>query len=58
MNMLKSSGVANFTKRFVTTKMQYTEIKIPVPWGEIVGKWWGSQKQQPVLTLHGWQVKK
>ncbi|KDR12428.1 probable serine hydrolase [Zootermopsis nevadensis] len=31
------------------------EIKIPVPWGYISGKWWGPQDKQPVLAIHGWQ---
>uniref|UniRef100_A0A182VSV4 AB hydrolase-1 domain-containing protein n=1 Tax=Anopheles minimus TaxID=112268 RepID=A0A182VSV4_9DIPT len=31
------------------------EIEIPVPWGVVAGKWWGSRVQQPVLALHGWQ---
>ncbi|XP_017769189.1 PREDICTED: probable serine hydrolase [Nicrophorus vespilloides] len=33
----------------------YDEIKIPVPWGEIAGKWWGPKDVRPILTLHGWQ---
>ncbi|XP_066996708.1 probable serine hydrolase [Anabrus simplex] len=31
------------------------EIKIPVPWGYICGKWWGPRVKQPLLALHGWQ---
>ncbi|XP_012273113.1 probable serine hydrolase [Orussus abietinus] len=31
------------------------EIQIPVPWGHISGKWWGSTTQQPIVALHGWQ---
>ncbi|XP_055548089.1 probable serine hydrolase isoform X1 [Wyeomyia smithii] len=31
------------------------EIEIPVPWGTVAGKWWGSRQKQPVLALHGWQ---
>ncbi|XP_011309029.1 probable serine hydrolase [Fopius arisanus] len=29
------------------------EIKIPVPWGHVSGKWWGPKFIQPVVTLHG-----
>uniref|UniRef100_A0A0A9W4F0 Putative serine hydrolase n=1 Tax=Lygus hesperus TaxID=30085 RepID=A0A0A9W4F0_LYGHE len=29
------------------------EVRIPVPWGHIAGKWWGDRNQQPVLALHG-----
>ncbi|KAK2581509.1 hypothetical protein KPH14_005171 [Odynerus spinipes] len=31
------------------------EIQIPVPWGFISGKLWGSRDKQPILALHGWQ---
>ncbi|KAK6620266.1 hypothetical protein RUM44_006667 [Polyplax serrata] len=34
---------------------QAEEIKIPVPWGHIAGKWWGDKNQIPVVALHGWQ---
>ena len=28
-------------------------VSIDVPWGQIVGKAWGSPSGQPVLALHG-----
>ncbi|XP_011691490.1 PREDICTED: probable serine hydrolase [Wasmannia auropunctata] len=31
------------------------EIEIPVPWGKVAGKLWGSQDKQPILAMHGWQ---
>ncbi|XP_026828862.1 probable serine hydrolase isoform X2 [Ooceraea biroi] len=31
------------------------EIKIPVPWGHVSGKWWGSKSIQPIIALHGRQ---
>ncbi|XP_076168293.1 serine hydrolase-like protein isoform X2 [Ptiloglossa arizonensis] len=31
------------------------EIEIKVPWGKVAGKLWGSENQQPMLALHGWQ---
>jgi pimeloyl-ACP methyl ester carboxylesterase len=37
------------------SRTAYQEIKIPVPWGHISGKWWGPTDRKPVLTLHGWQ---
>ncbi|XP_075237684.1 putative serine hydrolase [Lycorma delicatula] len=36
-------------------EMLAKEVEIPVPWGVIKGKWWGSDKIQPVLAVHGWQ---
>lgn len=36
-------------------KREWEEIKIPVPWGHIAGKWWGPRNKQPILALHGWQ---
>lgn len=34
---------------------QPEEVKIPVPWGHISGKWWGRKDVRPILALHGWQ---
>lgn len=31
------------------------EVEIPVPWGFVAGKWWGSRLKQPILAIHGWQ---
>ncbi|XP_055843596.1 probable serine hydrolase [Episyrphus balteatus] len=33
---------------------EFAEIKIPVPWGHISGKWYGPQDIRPILGLHGW----
>ncbi|XP_059484873.1 probable serine hydrolase isoform X1 [Neocloeon triangulifer] len=33
---------------------KWEEVRIPVPWGHIAGKWWGPQTKQPVLAMHGW----
>ncbi|KAJ3645377.1 hypothetical protein Zmor_023043 [Zophobas morio] len=33
----------------------FKDIRIPVPWGHISGKWWGSRVVQPILAIHGWQ---
>uniref|UniRef100_A0A8D8A2N8 Probable serine hydrolase n=1 Tax=Culex pipiens TaxID=7175 RepID=A0A8D8A2N8_CULPI len=30
------------------------EVRIPVPFGEIAGKWWGPRDFRPVLAIHGW----
>lgn len=38
-----------------TVVREVTEVKIPVPWGHVSGKWWGSRDKQPILALHGWQ---
>uniref|UniRef100_A0A1B6LEM3 AB hydrolase-1 domain-containing protein n=1 Tax=Graphocephala atropunctata TaxID=36148 RepID=A0A1B6LEM3_9HEMI len=32
-----------------------TEVRIPVPWGHIAGKWWGDTNKQPIVAFHGWQ---
>lgn len=32
----------------------HSELKVAVPWGHIALKVWGSQKNPPVLCLHGW----
>ncbi|XP_058453531.1 probable serine hydrolase [Malaya genurostris] len=36
-------------------KREVEEVKIPVPYGEIAGKWWGPKDVRPILSLHGWQ---
>ncbi|XP_049777237.1 probable serine hydrolase isoform X3 [Schistocerca cancellata] len=38
-----------------TARKEPEEIKIPVPWGHIAGRWWGPKNQTPLLALHGWQ---
>ncbi|GLV42826.1 kraken [Carabus blaptoides fortunei] len=37
------------------TTISCEEITIPVPWGHISGKWWGTKSVQPVIAIHGWQ---
>ncbi|XP_051045451.1 serine hydrolase-like protein [Phodopus roborovskii] len=32
----------------------FSELRLAVPWGHIAVKVWGSQKNPPVLCLHGW----
>ncbi|KAF5283167.1 hypothetical protein FQR65_LT02679 [Abscondita terminalis] len=41
--------------RLFSSKPLWDEIKIPVPWGHIAGKWWEPQDKRPILVLHGWQ---
>ncbi|XP_013107028.1 probable serine hydrolase [Stomoxys calcitrans] len=35
--------------------ISYSEVRIPVPWGHIAGRWYGDQNERPILALHGWQ---
>ncbi|XP_075159480.1 putative serine hydrolase isoform X2 [Haematobia irritans] len=35
--------------------MSHSEVRIPVPWGHISGRWYGDQNERPILALHGWQ---
>ncbi|XP_046390016.1 probable serine hydrolase [Ischnura elegans] len=48
IRQLTISSVRKFSK-------DVKEVKIPVPWGHISGKWWGRTDIQPLLGLHGWQ---
>ncbi|KAH8373959.1 hypothetical protein KR200_004883, partial [Drosophila serrata] len=32
----------------------FEDVKIPVPWGHISGRWYGNRKERPILALHGW----
>ncbi|XP_078045296.1 putative serine hydrolase isoform X2 [Augochlora pura] len=36
-------------------KRDVEEITIPVPWGHISGRLWGSMDHEPIVALHGWQ---
>ncbi|XP_050309387.1 probable serine hydrolase [Anthonomus grandis grandis] len=45
---------SQFLRNFSNTK-SFQEITIPVPWGQIRGKWWGRTDIRPILALHGWQ---
>ncbi|XP_055841981.1 probable serine hydrolase [Episyrphus balteatus] len=33
---------------------KFEEIRIPVPWGHIAGRWYGTKSVRPILALHGW----
>ena len=33
---------------------EWTEFKVPVPWGEVAGKEYGDPDGEPWLVLHGW----
>ncbi|EAT44102.1 AAEL004487-PA [Aedes aegypti] len=36
-----------------TDRTQYYEVNIPVPFGIIAGKWYGSKDVRPILFIHG-----
>ncbi|XP_024081227.1 probable serine hydrolase isoform X4 [Cimex lectularius] len=54
-SLRKLAGLRNIhttpVSRIDATKVE--EVRIPVPWGHIAGKWWGDQNSQPLLTAHG-----
>ncbi|XP_066139531.1 probable serine hydrolase isoform X1 [Euwallacea fornicatus] len=50
---LKHNGDSN--RISTSTDGAFAEVQIPVPWGHIAGKWWGSRDIQPIIALHGWQ---
>lgn len=35
-------------------RYSHTEVKIPVPWGHVAGKWWNKNEGEPIIALHGW----
>ncbi|XP_014273476.1 probable serine hydrolase isoform X1 [Halyomorpha halys] len=61
MCSLRSGILRRFSSQrcFHTTQVQridpktVEEIKIPVPWGHIAGKWWRKNEEQPLIALHG-----
>lgn len=58
MTLLKSclSKYSVLVRKFSSDLLPVQEVSIPVPWGEIRGKWWGPTDSRPILSLHGWQV--
>ncbi|XP_011064232.1 PREDICTED: probable serine hydrolase [Acromyrmex echinatior] len=53
---LRTSSYIKLVKPYSkSTQHEVKEIEIPVPWGKVAGKLWGSQNKQPILALHGWQ---
>eukprot|EP00099_Drosophila_melanogaster_P005663 NP_001246563.1 uncharacterized protein Dmel_CG5707, isoform B [Drosophila melanogaster] len=30
------------------------DVRIDMPWGYVVGKWYGNRQVRPILALHGW----
>ncbi|XP_018326123.1 probable serine hydrolase [Agrilus planipennis] len=53
--LFKRFPVFNLGKFMSTKSRTFEEIQIPVPWGHIAGKWWGSKDKRPILCIHGWQ---
>jgi len=47
----------HFARKYSTpaSSRTFQEVKIPVPWGHVAGKWWNPSDKRPILTLHGWQ---
>ncbi|CAL8332326.1 unnamed protein product [Lota lota] len=46
--------VKNVRHVVTSTKHAVSELRVPVPWGQIRGKVWGPDHGRPVLCLHGW----
>lgn len=53
---LLSRFLKNHVRKMSTNACVVEEIRIPVPWGHIAGKWWGPKNKRPVVAYHGWQV--
>uniref|UniRef100_A0A1I8PTW0 AB hydrolase-1 domain-containing protein n=1 Tax=Stomoxys calcitrans TaxID=35570 RepID=A0A1I8PTW0_STOCA len=35
--------------------IEFEDVQFEVPWGYVVGRWYGNRKVRPLLALHGWQ---
>uniref|UniRef100_A0A182PJ13 AB hydrolase-1 domain-containing protein n=1 Tax=Anopheles epiroticus TaxID=199890 RepID=A0A182PJ13_9DIPT len=48
--------VVDFLRRYWRKEVDVVqEVRIPVPFGELAGKWWGPRNVRPIVCLHGWQ---
>ncbi|XP_011161347.1 probable serine hydrolase [Solenopsis invicta] len=54
---LRTGSYTKLVKALYSKSIQHEvkEVEIPVPWGKVAGKLWGSQDKQPILAMHGWQ---
>ncbi|KAF5272132.1 hypothetical protein FQA39_LY01214 [Lamprigera yunnana] len=52
---LRISQEGRGSRKYSTRIRTYEEVRIPVPWGHVAGKWWGPQDKRPILATHGWQ---
>ncbi|ALC44201.1 CG7632 [Drosophila busckii] len=63
LQQLTNGTQLKFTKRLASSSVSslktltkhYDEIKIPVPWGFVAGKWYGPKHVRPIVGMHGWQ---
>ncbi|XP_049867363.1 probable serine hydrolase [Pectinophora gossypiella] len=53
----KISSLANFSSKKLHTVqgIPVKEVQIPVQWGHVAGKLWGTGSDRPILAVHGWQ---
>ncbi|KAH0813791.1 hypothetical protein GEV33_009000 [Tenebrio molitor] len=54
-NVLVFNTLTRNCRQFATKQRTFREVKIPVPWGHIAGKWWDPSDKRPILAIHGWQ---
>ncbi|XP_037933751.1 probable serine hydrolase isoform X2 [Teleopsis dalmanni] len=34
--------------------IKFEDLRFSMPWGYVVGRWYGNRKVRPILALHGW----
>ncbi|XP_071447023.1 probable serine hydrolase [Hetaerina americana] len=44
-----------FCMDYQNSAKYFEDITIPIPWGNVSGKWWGAANVQPILAVHGWE---
>ncbi|XP_075159982.1 putative serine hydrolase [Haematobia irritans] len=42
------------TSKIVGIEREFIDLRIPMPWGYVVGRWYGKRNVRPILALHGW----
>ncbi|EDV38719.1 uncharacterized protein Dana_GF24930 [Drosophila ananassae] len=49
-----TSHLENGTKHTEPHDQEPMDVRIDMPWGFVVGRWYGNRQVRPILALHGW----
>ncbi|RZC34479.1 Abhydrolase 6 and/or Hydrolase 4 domain containing protein [Asbolus verrucosus] len=53
--LILNTNLVKNCRLFSTEQRAFHEVKVPVPWGHVAGRWWEPWDKRPILAIHGWQ---